>query len=80
MSRWLTLEEYLEEFVDENTQPTNEGTRLLVTDCQAKSLGYFLIDGLTGFVECARLERKGDIELSESEGESNTSDEAEFIN
>ncbi|HEY6245082.1 MAG TPA: hypothetical protein VIX17_14105 [Pyrinomonadaceae bacterium] len=55
MSRCFTLEEYLKEFVDENTQSDAEEIKLIVTDQQAQTLGYFLINGLAGFVECTRL-------------------------
>ena len=58
MSRCLTLEKYLEEFVDENTQSDAEDVKLIVTDQQAQTLGYFLINGLAGFVECTRLQTR----------------------
>jgi len=54
MSRCLTLAGYHEEFVDDNTQSDAEEVRLIVTDQQAQTLGYFLINGLAGFVESAR--------------------------
>ena len=76
MSRCLTLEKYLEEFVDENTQPDAEEVNLIVTDQQAQTLGYFLINGLAGFVESTRLQ--GRLETCESIGGENDSDE--FIN
>ena len=60
MCRCLTLEEYLEQFVDENTQSANEEVRLLVTDQQAQTLGYFFLNGLAGFVERIRLQRSFD--------------------
>ena len=61
MSRCLTLEEYLQEFVDENTQPAGtEGITLLVTNQQAQTLGFFLINGLAGFVERMRLDSKSE--------------------
>ena len=71
MSRCLTLEEYLERFVDENTQSAGEEVKLLVTDEQAQTLGFFFINGLAGFVECVRLERAAPhpIVMSEAEGE-----------
>jgi len=53
MSRCFTLEEYLKEFVEEKTQ-TDAEVRLIVSDQQAQTLGYFLINGLAGFVECTR--------------------------
>ena len=67
MSRCLTLEEYLQEFVDDNTQPGAEDVRLVVTDQQAQTLGYFLINGLAGFVECVRLQRGSGLEVEQSE-------------
>jgi hypothetical protein len=61
MSRCLTLEEYLQEFVDDNTQSTiGEEVELLITDRQAQTLGFFLINGLAGFIERMRLERSQD--------------------
>ena len=72
MSRCLTLEEYLQEFVDENTQSAGgEEVRLLVTDQQAQTLGYFLINGLAGFVERMRLQRAfaHEGQLSDTDGE-----------
>jgi hypothetical protein len=55
MSRCRTLEKYLEEFVDENIQSDAEELKLIVTDQQAQTLGYFLVNGLAGFVECHRF-------------------------
>ena len=77
MSRCLTLEKYLEEFVNENTQSDAEEVKLIVTDQQAQTLGYFLINGLAGFVECTRLQGR-----SETTGEPIGSDydSDEFIN
>jgi hypothetical protein len=61
MSRCLTLEEYLQEFVDENTQPAGtEEVTLLVTNRQAQTLGFFLINGLAGFVERMRLDSRSE--------------------
>ena len=61
MSRCLTLEEYLQEFVDENTQPAGtEEVTLLVTNRQAQTLGFFLINGLAGFVERIRLDSRSE--------------------
>jgi hypothetical protein len=61
MSRCLTLEEYLQEFVDENTQSVgNEEMSLLVTDQQAQILGFFLINGLAGFVERVRFDKSNE--------------------
>jgi hypothetical protein len=54
MSRILTLEEYLERFVEENTEPSTNGEMLVVTDQQAQNLGFFFLHGLAGVIECAR--------------------------
>jgi hypothetical protein len=85
MSRCLTLEEYLQEFVDENTQSASgEEVRLLVTDQQAQTLGFFFINGLAGFVERMRLQRTigHDGQISHTDGELLQDDEDadEFIN
>ena len=77
MSRCLTLEKYLEEFVDENTQSDAEEVKLIVTDQQAQTLGYFLINGLAGFVECTRLQGRSET-TCEPIGDEDDSDE--FIN
>jgi len=77
MSRCLTLEEYLQEFVDENTQSTvGEEVQLLITDRQAQTLGFFLINGLAGFIERMRLERTQDQFVDDRED----SEVDEFIN
>jgi len=86
MSRCMTLEEYLERFVDENTRSAREDVTLVVTDEQAQTLGFFLINGLAGFVECVRLERVGPDTTGlsdEDKAESHENDEQghdEFIN
>ena len=77
MSRCFTLEEYLEEFVDENTQSDAEEVKLIVTDQQAQTLGYFLINGLAGFVECTRLQGRSETTCESIGGED---DSDEFIN
>ena len=82
MSRCLTLEEYLQEFVDENTESANDEVKLLVTNQQAQTLGFFLINGLAGFVECARLqrERAHEPDLGKREVPHNDEDLEEFVN
>ncbi len=57
MSRSMTLEEYLERFVDENTQSAQESTTLLLSDAQAQTLGLFLMSGLAGYLERIRIDR-----------------------
>ena len=85
MSRCLTLEEYLQQFVDENTQSASaEELSLLITDRQAQTLGFFLINGLAGFVERMRLDKTSgnDEQLPAAEDECSRHEEAaeEFIN
>ena len=84
MRRCLTLEDYLQDFVDENTEATADDTKLLVTNQQAQMLGFFFIQGLTGFIESVRLQRSHDEEeqrLREDSDELNDSDaSSEFIN
>jgi len=87
MSRCLTLEEYLERFVDENTQSVGEDVTLLVTAQQAQTLGFFFVNGLAGFIERVRLERglPPTSAMSEDEGDlqarvSDEPDQDEFIN
>jgi hypothetical protein len=80
MSRCFTLEEYLEEFVDENTQSDAEELKLIVTDQQAQTLGYFLINGLAGFVECTRLQDRSCTGLQSTEPLGAEGDSDGFIN
>ena len=80
MSRCFTLEEYLREFVEENTQTDAEEVRLIVSDQQAQTLGYFLINGLAGFVECTRLQGRSCTETPSSEPFGSEDDSDEFIN
>jgi len=68
MSRCKTLEEYLEEFTEENTQSSrDQELQLRVTDQQARSLGNFFINGLAGFGERRRLERAQRNQVQEAE-------------
>ena len=84
MSRFLTLEEYLERFVDENTRAAGEDITLIVTEQQAQTLGFFFLNGLAGIVECAKLERAtsptGAVPEDEDGTVSEDSDQVEFIN
>ena len=84
MSRFLTLEEYLERFVDENTRAASEDITLIVTEQQAQKLGFFFLNGLAGIVECAKLERDMSRPSAVYEDEDGTliedSDQVEFIN
>lgn len=85
MSRSLTLEKYLQEFIDENTQSAGtEEVRLFVSDRQAQTLGFFLINGLAGFVERMRLDRmsehEGQIPPTQDEWSQHDDDAEEFIN
>ena len=80
MSRCFTLEEYLKEFVEENTQTDAEEVRLIVSDQQAQTLGYFLINGLAGFVECTRLQDRSCNETRSTQPLGREDDSDEFIN
>ena len=85
MSRCLTLEEYLQEFVDENTQSAGtEGVTLLVTNQQAQTLGFFLINGLAGLVERMRLDSKSEdndqIPTTDDDDIQHDGNSEEFIN
>lgn len=79
MNRCLTLEEYLQEFVDENTESLEEA-KLLVTNQQAQTLGFFFIRGLAGFVEYVRLQRERIGGEDVSEESSQCAEREEFIN
>jgi hypothetical protein len=85
MSRSMTLEEYLERFVDENTQSAQESTTLLLSDAQAQTLGLFLMSGLAGYLERIRIDR-GESQMSattESDQDGrplDESDQEDFIN
>ena len=57
MSRRFTLEEYLERFVDEETESGDE-IRFLVSDAQVKSVGLFFIECMGGILQCLRSQRE----------------------
>lgn len=57
MSRRFTLEEYLEEFVDEHTESAEAEMKLLVTDAQVHTVGLYFIEGMVGLIKCLRSER-----------------------
>ena len=57
MSRRFTLDEYLEEVVDEHTEAADEEFRLLLTEEQVHAVGLFFIDGMVGLIQCLRNER-----------------------
>jgi hypothetical protein len=56
MSRRFTLEEYLERFVDEETESGDE-IRFLVSDAQVKSVGLFFIECMGGILQCLGSQR-----------------------
>ncbi len=58
MSRCMSLEEYLERFVDENIESADEEITLIVPDAQAHTLGLFFLNGLAGYIECVRTCRE----------------------
>jgi hypothetical protein len=71
MSRCMTLEEYLERFVDENTQSAGDEITLVVSDAEAQTLGLFFINGITGYIACVRNDRGTSQTTSTSEDEQN---------
>jgi hypothetical protein len=71
MSRCMTLEEYLERFVDENTQSAGEDITLVISDAEAQTLGLFFINGITGYIACMRNDRGTAQTTSTSEDEQN---------
>jgi len=83
----MTLEEYLERFVDENTQTANEDVGLLVSDEQAITLGLFFINGLAGYIQCVRdgramLRTRADSEVERTNQviDEESTDQDDFIN
>ena len=63
MSRRFTLEDYLEEFVDEHTESAEDEMKLLVTDAQVHTVGLFFIEGMVGLIKCLRSERPTPLSL-----------------
>ncbi len=85
MSRSMTLEEYLERFVDENTQSAQECTTLLLSDAEAQTLGLFLMSGLAGYLERLRIDRNESQMPATTESDQDgrrldESDQEDFIN
>ena len=81
----MSLEEYLERFVDENTQPADEEITLIIPNSQAETLGLFFINGLAGYIECLKTCRElGTIDAIGRQDENVTSNQQEqseeFIN
>ena len=58
MSRCISLEEYLEQFVEENTQTADEEVSLIIPNDEAQTLGLFFIYGLAGYIESVRAWRE----------------------
>jgi len=82
MSRCISLEEYLEEFVEENTQIADEEISLIVPDAEAQNLGLFFIYGLAGYIESVRAWREANAIDSEADDDPSASrrEPKEFIN
>ena len=84
MSRCISLEEYLEQFVDENTQPSDEEITLIIPDAEAQTLGLFFIYGLAGYIESVRTWREANgfgPKTNEDDQESDAQREREeFVN
>lgn len=56
MSRRFTLEDYLEGFMDEHTEPAEDQIKLLVSDAQVQRVGLFFIECMGGIIQCLRSE------------------------
>jgi hypothetical protein len=84
MSRCISLEEYLEQFVEENTQTADEEVSLVIPNDEAQTLGLFFIYGLAGYIESVRAWRETNgigAEADEDGDRSDTRHEPkEFIN
>jgi hypothetical protein len=84
MSRCISLEEYLEQFVEENTQTAEEEITLIIPDAEAQTLGLFFIYGLAGYIESVRTWREANRFVSEANDDDPVSDAQrkpkEFIN
>ena len=84
MSRCISLEEYLEQFVEENTQTVDEEITLIIPDSEAQNLGLFFIYGLAGYIESVRTWRETNRFSTEATDEDDGSDAQrepkEFIN
>ena len=84
MSRCISLEEYLEQFVEENSQTARDEITLIIPEAEAQSLGLFFIYGLAGYIESVRAWRETNGFGSEADEENEASDAAcepkEFIN
>jgi cytidylate kinase len=90
MSRRFTLDEYLERFVDEQTEPGEEEITLRVTDAQVQSVGLFFIECMGGILQSLASEHgvslsraakgeESDVVIDEVIDEVNR-DEEDFIN
>ena len=82
MSRCISLEEYLEEFVEENSQTADEEISLIIPDAEAQNLGLFFIYGLAGYIESVRAWREANaIDSAANDDLPDSRDERkEFIN
>lgn len=83
MSRCISLEEYLERFVEENTQNADEEISLLIPDAEAQNLGLFFIYGLAGYIESVRAWREAnaiDSETDDDDLSDSRREPKEFIN
>lgn len=56
MSRRFTLEDYLEGFMDEHTEPAEDQIKLLISDAQVQRVGLFFIECMGGIIQCLRSE------------------------
>jgi hypothetical protein len=54
MGRHLTLDEYLKEFTDEETESVQEAISVRVSDAEVHSLGLLFIQLMGGVAQCLR--------------------------
>lgn len=95
MSRRFTLDDYLEGFMDEHTEPAEDQIKLLVSDAQVQRVGLFFIECIGGIIHCLRSESETPLPLAALQIEQNdkliheepdeitnesTTDEEDFIN
>jgi hypothetical protein len=71
MSRRFTLEDYLEELVDEHTEPAENEIKLLVSDAQVQKVGLFFIECMGGIIQCLRSENGTPLPLATLQVEQN---------
>jgi hypothetical protein len=86
MSRRFTLDEYLEIFADDKTQPGEDEIMLHISDAQARTVGLFFIECMGGILLSLGRERempqsrRTRREQSDDMTDEVTTDDEDFIN